>query len=335
MSIEPLNISPPSIAAIRALSADLGDAVYRTPVLRCVSLEARSHKGSGRVMAKLEFLQRTGTFKARGALAVVKSLQTDQLKAGVTAVSAGNHAIATAFAAKAVGSSAKVVMMRSANPARIAACESFGAEIVLTDTVHEAFALAAEIEKQEGRFFVHPFEGELVATGTGMVGLEICEQCENFDAVIIPVGGGGLIGGMANAIKQLRPDVQVIGVEPKGADSMSRSLATGEPQSLGKVHTIADSLGAPYALPYSFELCRQNVDSIVLVEDDELRSAMGFLFDAMQIAVEPACAATTAALLGPLRGEFRDRNVVILMCGSNIDWHTFASLARFDDFDPD
>ena len=116
---------------------------------------------------------------------------------------------------------------------------------------------------------------------------------------------------------------------------MRRSLAKGEPQSINEVHTIADSLGAPYALPYSFELCRRNVDRLVLVEDDELQRAMGFLFNSMQIAVEPACAATTAALLGPLRGEFRDRNVVILMCGSNIDWHTFATLARFDDVDAD
>ena len=291
--------------------------------------------GSGRVMAKLEFLQRTGTFKARGALAVMKRLDASQLEAGVTAVSAGNHAIATAFAAQAVGSTAKVVMIRSANAARIQACESYGAEIVFTDTVHQAFARAAEIEAQEGRYFVHPFEGELVATGTGMVGLEICEQCGDIDVVIIPVGGGGLMGGMANAIKQLRRDVQIIGVEPAGADSMRRSLAEGKPQAIDEVHTIADSLGAPYALPYSFELCRQNVDQIVLVEDEELRGAMGFLFKTLQIAVEPACAATTAALLGPLRGEFRDRNVVIVMCGSNIDWHTFASLARFDDLDAD
>lgn len=333
MSEEPLYISPPSIAAIRALRDELADDVYRTPVLRCVSIEAGSNSGSGRVMAKLEFLQRTGTFKARGALAVLKSLDAGQLRAGVTAVSAGNHAIATAFAAKAVGSSAKVVMIPTANPARIEACAAFGAEIVMANTVHDAFDQAAAIEREEGRFFVHPFEGELVATGTGTVGLEICEQCDDFEAVIIPVGGGGLIGGMANAIKQLRPDVEVIGVEPTGADTMRRSFEHAAPQAIDKVQTIADSLGAPYALPYSFELCLRNVDRLVLVDDDELRGAMGFLFNSMQLAVEPACAATTAALLGPLRGEFRDRNVVILLCGSNIDWHTFAALARFDDLE--
>ena len=334
MSEKPFYINAPSIAAIRDLRDQLGSDVYRTPLLRCPAIEEHTDN-SGRVMAKLEFLQRTGTFKARGALAVLKNLDAAQLQAGVTAVSAGNHAIATAFAARAVGTSAKVVMIPTANPARIAACRAYGAELVMADTVHDAFALAGEIEKQEGRFFVHPFEGELVATGTGTVGLEICEQCEDVDVVIVPVGGGGLIGGMSNAIKQLKPDVEVIGVEPTGADSMRRSIEQGEPQSIDKVETIADSLGAPYALPYSFELTRRNTDRLVLVDDEELRLAMGFLFRTLKIAIEPACAATTAAMLGPLRNEFRDKNVVLTMCGSNIDWNTFAAQVRFVDIDAD
>ena len=335
MTKKPFYINTPSIAAIGELRDELAADVYRTPVLRCPAIEEQINSSNGQVMAKLEFLQRTGTFKARGALAVLKSLDSAQLEAGVTAVSAGNHAIATAFAARAVGTTAKVVMIPTANPARIEACKAYGAELVMADTVHDAFALAREIEKQEGRFFVHPFEGELVATGTGTVGLEICEQCEDVDVVIVPVGGGGLIGGMSNAIKQLRPDVEVIGVEPTGADSMRRSIELGEPQSIDKVQTIADSLGAPYALPYSFELTRSNTDRLVLVSDDELRLAMGFLFRSMKIAVEPACAATTAAILGPLRDELRGKNVVLTMCGSNIDWNTFAAQVRFADANAD
>ena len=231
---------------------------------------------AARIFAKLEFLQRTGTFKARGALAALRSLSPEQRAAGVTAVSAGNHAIATAFAAAVTGTSAKVVMLASANPMRMDMCRSFGAELVLADDVHSAFEIAEQIERSEGRFFVHPFEGPEIAAGTGTVGLEICEQNHEFDTVIVPIGGGGLIGGMANAIKQLRSDVEVIGVEPVGADSMSRSLTAGEPQAIDKVRTIADSLGAPFALPYSFELCRSNVDRIVLIDDDQLREAMGF-----------------------------------------------------------
>jgi threonine dehydratase len=320
----------PKIEEIRALRDRLSERTLRTPVARCAAIEARLDNGT-EVLAKLEFLQRTGTFKARGALATLQSLSAEEHKNGVTAVSAGNHAIATAFAAQATGTTAKVVMMRSANPSRVAACQSFGAEVVIAENVHQAFDLAQEIGDQEGRFFVHPFEGVSVALGTGTVGLEVCEQVDAFDAIVIPVGGGGLIGGISNAVKRLRPDVEVIGVEPAGADSMHRSFASGEPERIDKVTTIADSLGAPFALPYSFELARQNVDRLVMVDDAEIRKAMGFLFKSMSIAVEPACATSTAALLGPLRESLRDKRVVLVMCGSNIDWATFSQQADFDD----
>lgn len=322
----------PTIAAVRDLRDQLADDLVRTPLMRCAGLEDLLGHGTA-VLGKLEFLQRTGTFKARGALAVLQSLNDMQRVAGVTAVSAGNHAIATAFAAKAVGTSAKVVMISSASPVRVEACRSYGAEVVLVDDVHTAFDAAEEIQRDEGRFFVHPFEGPAVATGTGTLGLEICEQHERFDAVVVPVGGGGLIAGVANAIKQLRPDCEIIGVEPAGADSMHRSFAAGEPCSIEKVGTIADSLGAPFALPYSFELCRDNVDRLVLVDDLQLQRAMGLLYQTTKIAVEPACAASTAALLGPLRTDLQGKTVVLVFCGSNIDWRTFAAQAIFGDRD--
>lgn len=320
----------PSIAAIRCLREAQQDVIIRTPVIRCAGLENRLG-GETTVYAKLEFLQRTGTFKARGALAVLNSLTIGQRELGVTAVSAGNHAIATAFAARAVGTSAKVVMIASANPVRIEACRSYGAEVILAGDVHEAFEVADKIRQEEGRFFVHPFEGADIATGTGVVGLEICEQCDSFDALVIPVGGGGLIGGISNAVKQLRPNCEIVGVEPEGADSMHRSFVAGKPQAIDKVRTIADSLGAPFALPYSFALCRDNIDKLALVDDEQLRKAMGLLFETMKIAIEPACAASTAALFGPLREHFRGKTVMLVFCGSNIDWATFQSQAIFED----
>lgn len=324
-----MNESGPNIEEIRALRDRLTEQALRTPVIRCPAIE-ESMGGGTKVFAKLEFLQRTGTFKARGALATLHGLSDEGRRSGVTAVSAGNHAIAVAFAAQAVGTTAKVVMMRSANPSRVAACKAYGAEVVLADDVHAAFKIAEKIRDEEGRFFVHPFEGPSIALGTGTVGLEICEQVEDFDTIIIPVGGGGLIGGISNAVKQLRPDSEVIGVEPEGADSMHRSFASGRPEKIDKVTTIADSLGAPFALPYSFALTRKNVDRLAMVNDMQLRKAMGFLFHGMKIAVEPACAASTAALLGPLRTSLRGRQVVLVMCGSNIDWQTFAQQAVFD-----
>lgn len=320
----------PDINEIRALRDALGDQVLTTPIVQCAALESVLG-GKTQVQAKLEFLQRTGTFKARGALATLHGLTEAQRKAGVTAVSAGNHAIATAFAAQSTGSSARVVMTRTANPSRISACRSFGGEVVLADDVHDAFRVAQRIQEEEGRYLVHPFEGRAVALGTGTVGLEIVEQCGDFDKLIVPVGGGGLIAGIANAVKQLMPGVEIIGVEPEGADTMHRSRAAGAPQAIEKVRTIADSLGAPFAMPYSFALCEQHVDRLVMVDDMQLRRTMGFLFRSMKIAVEPACVASTAALLGPLREELAGSRVVIVMCGSNIDWDTFEQQAIFDD----
>jgi threonine dehydratase len=148
---------------------------------------------------------------------------------------------------------------------------------------------------------------------------------------MVPVGGGGLIGGIANVIKRLRPDCEVIGVEPEGSYTMHKSLARGAPMKIDKVRTIADSLGAPFALPYSFGLCQMHVDRLAMVTDLQLRRAMGFLFREMKIAVEPACAATTAALLGPLKNELFGKSIVLVMCGSNIDWATFEEQAIFDD----
>lgn len=320
----------PDIAKIRALRDALTENTLQTPTVRAWALE-QVLGGDTRVTLKLELLQRTGTFKARGALATLRNLSEQQLARGVTAVSAGNHAIATAYAARVMGTTAKVVMIQTANPSRIESCRDFGAEVVLADDVHHAFDVVERIQNEEGRIFVHPFEGVGVALGTGTVGLEICEQVDDFDALVVPVGGGGLIGGIANAVQQLRPGSTVIGVEPEGADTMRRSFDAGEPCSIERITTIADSLGAPFALPYSYELTRRNVERIVLVDDTQLRRSMGFLFRAMKFAVEPACAATTAALLWPLRESLRGKHVVLVLCGSNIDWPTFEAQAIFDD----
>ena len=219
-------------------------------------------------------------------------------------------------------------MIRSASPARVAACQSYGAEVVFADDVHQAFELAEEIRDSEGRAYIHPFEGPNVTAGTATLGLEICEQLEAFDAIVVPIGGGGLCSGVAAAVKQWNAEIEVIGVEPVGADSMARSFDAGEPQKLDTVNTIADSLGAPFAMPYSYRICRQFVDQLVRIEDQQMRDAMGLLFQSMKMAVEPACSASTAALAGPLRAHLAGKKVVLLFCGSNIDWDTFERHAN-------
>lgn len=318
---------PPTLAEIRAARERLGDLVVRTPVWQWRGEAVRERVGQQtEVFLKLELFQHTGTFKPRGALMVMLSLPPEALARGVTAVSAGNHAIAVAYAAKVLGSSAKVVIMRSANPVRIARCRAYGAEVVLAEDAHQAFERVREIEREEGRSFVHPFEGPLTALGTATVGLELCEQVSGLDAVIVPVGGGGLCAGIATAVRHLRPGCEVFGVEPEGADSMYRSFRSGEPEAIERVRTIADSLGAPYAAPYSFGLCRRFVEEIVLLDDDAIRRAMALLFHEMKLAVEPAGAVALAALCGPLRERLRGRRVGLIVCGTNID---LASFARF------
>lgn len=320
-------VSPLTLDEIRLAAGQLADHIVRTPVHRLQSSEVEHVLGATtETWLKLELFQRTGTFKARGALLNVLALPAEARKQGVTAVSAGNHAAAVAFAAATAGVSAKVVMFASANPLRVELCRSFGAEVVFAETAHAGFELATRLAEQEGRTLIHPFEGRTTALGTATVGLELCEQIPGLDAVIIPVGGGGLCAGIASAVKLLAPRCQIFGVEPEGADSMHRSFAAGEPRSIERVATIADSLGAPYALPISFELCRRNVDGLVRISDAEMRAAMRFLLRNAKLAVEPAGAAATAALLGPLKERLRDRRVGLIVCGSNIDEATYARL---------
>jgi threonine dehydratase len=317
-------VEPPSVAAIRDAHARLRGLVAETPVWRWHSDATAATMGAEtELVLKLELFQHGGSFKPRGALCVMLDLDPATLARGVTALSAGNHAIAVAYAARVLGTTATVVIPRTANPARVERCRRLGAEVVLVDDIQEAFVRVREIAEGEGRTFVHPFEGPRTALGTTTLALELCEQAPDLDAVVVPIGGGGLCAGIAAAVKQLRPGCEVIGVEPEGADTMHRSFAAGAPQAIDAVRTIADSLGAPHAAPYSFALCRQYVDRLVLVDDDAICRAMALLFQDMKLAAEPAGATATAAVCGPLRTELRGRRVGVLVCGSNIDAATF------------
>jgi threonine dehydratase len=300
--------------------------VVWTPVRRLEDDRlARIVGAETQVFLKEELFQRTGSFKPRGALSVMLELSPEALARGVTAVSAGNHAMAVGYAARALGSTATVVMPKSANPYRVQGCRELGAEVELVDDVHKAFDRVREIQDREGRTFVHPFEGPRTALGTATVGLELLEDVPDLDCVIVPIGGGGLCAGVAAAVKLLRPQALVFGVEPEGADSMHRSFAAGSPQAIDAVRTIADSLGAPHAAPYSFGLCRRYVDELAMVSDDQLRAGMDLLFRSAKLAVEPAGAAATAALCGPLRERLRGKRVGVIVCGANIDPQTFGA----------
>jgi threonine dehydratase len=311
---------------IRAARARLGQRIVTTPAHRVTHPLLRTTAAADELWLKLELLQVTGSFKVRAALLHIDDLSEAQRSRGVTAISAGNHAIAVAYAAREAGISARIVMTSSANPARVAACRAYGADLVFAPDIHQGFELGQQIAQAEGRVMLHPFEGRRTALATATVGLELCEQVPALDAVVVPIGGGGLAAGVASAVKLLAPGAQVIGVEPWGADTMYRSLAAGRPVGIDSVDTIADSLGAPYAMPESFELCRHSLDRVVRVTDDELRASMRRLAEAAKLAVEPAAAASLAALSGPLRGEFAGGRVGLILCGSNIDVQTFCAL---------
>lgn len=319
----------PHLHDIQATARKLAGQVLHTPVWHWqTGAVQRLLPADTEVWLKLELWQRTGSFKLRGALCNLAALDAPALARGVVAASAGNHAVTVAHAARMVGTHAKLAMPRHASPARLAACRAEGAQLLLTDTVHQAFETALGLVASEGRSMIHPFDGHHTALGTATVGLELMHQVSALDAVVVPVGGGGLIAGIAAAVKQLRPACQVIGVEPLGADVMHQSFAQGRTAQLTRVDTVADSLGAPYTLPYSYGVCRRFVDDIVRVDDDALCAAMHHLFVDMKLAVEPAAAAATAALLGPLRERLSGRRVGLIVCGANQDAQRFAQLLQ-------
>ena len=329
MTIGAPAIDAPTIDAIRANRERLGDLVITTPIRQLIDDSVGAAVGNDtRVWLKEELFQRTGSFKPRGALSVMLDLDRDALARGVTGVSAGNHAISLGYSARILGTTAKVVMPKTANAFRVQLCRELGVELVFVDNVNEAFARVKEIEAAEGRTFVHPYEGPKTALGTATVGLEFIDQLRDqnvsLDALIVAAGGGGLTGGVACAVKQMSPATSVYVVEPVGADTMYRSFQTGSPQSLDKVRTIADSLGAPRCEPYSFALNRRFVDEVVLVDDDQIRTAMRLLFRSAKLVVEPAGAAALAALMYPLRDRLDGQTVGLVICGANIDAESYT-----------
>lgn len=317
----------PSLQDIRDTARLLAPHIVRTPLLPWTSPTlARLLGPETQLFLKLELFQVTGTFKARGALTWALSLTPEEKARGITAVSAGNHAIAAAFAAKAIGVPAKIVILKSANPLRLAMARDLGAEVIIAETGPEAFAIADKLVKEEGLTFIHPFDGRNVALGTGTLGAEIADDAPDLDAVVIAVGGGGLSSGAARAIKLLRPDCAVYGVEPVGAPNMRRSFDEGAPVKLERIDTIADSLAPPMSLPYSFGLARAHLDDMVLVDDDAMCAGLALLQAEARLAVEPAAAATVAALAGPLRDRLAGKRVCLVICGANIDGDTYGRL---------
>ena len=329
MNAESSKHIPPTLDEVRLTAARLAPYIRMTPTFHWSGDTVASRLGTDtELFLKLELFQRTGTFKARGAVNNALALSADQLARGITAMSAGNHAIAAAYAARCVNTSAKVVMQASANPARIEIARSLGAEILIAENGPVGFNMVEEIVQQEGRTFIHPFEGFRVTEATGTCGLELHNAIEDLEAVVVPIGAGGLCSGVGVITKLINPKCKVYGVEPEGAAVMQKSLAAGSAQSLTELSTIADSLAPPFTTDYCYAMCERSLDDLVLVSDDELAAAAAILFEHVKLAVEPAGAATTAAAFGPLADRLRGKRVALIICGSNIDISGFAELIK-------
>ena len=297
--------------------------VQETPVIKASPLIDKILNTNA--IFKMEFLQNAGTFKCRGAINNIINLTDSQKKIGVTTVSAGNHAIATSYVANKFKLNNKIFMYNSANEYRINKCKELNANLHLTDP-YNAFKKVETASKNEGYFFIHPFDGVFTIQGTASLGLEILNQVQDIDNILISVGGGGLISGIGSTIKQIYPKCKIIGVEPEGAKGLSESLIKNKPIDNVKINTIADSLSAPLHMPYSFNVCRQVVDKIVTVSDKEMVNSMKFMFENFKMLLEPACVAGVAALFGPLKEQLVNQKTIILLCGSNIDVKTWNNL---------
>jgi threonine dehydratase len=306
----------PTIDDVRAAAATIEGHVHHTPVLSSATL---SEAVGAPVTLKAELLQRSGSFKVRGAFNRLSSLTDEERARGVIGLSAGNHAQALALAARELGTTALVLMPPDASPAKVAATRGYGGQVDLESADSAAMQeRMAELAESSGRVIVHPFNDPAVQAGGGTVGLELVEQSANLDTVIVPVGGGGLVTGIAVAVKALLPGARVIGVEPDLAPSVRRALDAGEvvPVELGP--TIADALKAPSALPNSLEGCRTLVDDIVLVSEEELIEAVRFVYTRAKLACEAGAAAGVAALLSGRIDVRGSSGVGVVISGGNI-----------------
>ncbi|HWZ86794.1 MAG TPA: pyridoxal-phosphate dependent enzyme [Thermoanaerobaculia bacterium] len=310
---------------IRAAAARLAGRVHRTPLLSSSQLGERA---GVRAWLKCESFQKTGSFKARGALNKVLSLSDAERARGLVTVSAGNHAAAVAWAARAAGCVAVVVMPTDAPRSKIEAVEGYGAEIVFHADRPTLFDKLHEVRIARGLTFVHPFDDPIVLAGAGTAGLEIAEDLPGVGLVVVPVGGGGLLGGVASAIRQARPGARIVAVELEAGPGLGPALAAGKPVPVPRPSTLADGMTPPFVGALAVEIAREAVDEIVTVTEAEIIEGMRFLMTRAKLYVEGSGAAATAALLAGKVRVPAGTAVAILVSGGNVDLEKLAVLAR-------
>jgi threonine dehydratase len=306
-----------ALSRIRAAAEKLAGRVHRTPLLSASGLGARTGVA---LYLKCENLQKTGSFKPRGALNKVLSLSSEERARGLVTVSAGNHAQAVAWAARIAGTACTVVMPTAAPASKIDATRGYGAEIVLHEDRATLFDRLAEVRDARGLSFVHPFDDPEIAAGAGTTALEILEDLPEVDVILVPVGGGGILSGIASAAKQIRPSVKVVGVELSEGPGLAPALAAGKPVTVTRPWgTIADGMTPPFVGTLAVEIAKEAVDDLVGVSEGEIVEAMKLLMTRAKLYVEGAGAAATAALLAGKVRVTAGAKVVALISGGNVD----------------
>lgn len=305
------------LADIERAATRLAGIIHKTAVS---SSRTFSEMSGAELYLKCENLQKTGSFKVRGAYNKVARLaEAGGAPPALIAASAGNHAQGVAYAAAAIGATATIVMPRGTPIAKVAATEGYGAKIALHGDFYDAaYEYALEVQKKSGAVFIHPFDDEDVIAGQGTISLEILKSLPTVNAVLVPAGGGGLLGGMAACIKQINPSVRVIGVQAAGADSIARSFALGENVTTETVATIADGIAVKHPGELTMSLIHEYVDEMVTVTDDEIAEAILLLLERTKMVVEPAGAAALAAAINK-KADIAGKRVVCVLSGGNID----------------
>jgi threonine dehydratase len=313
-----------TVVDVQAARERIAGRVHHTPLMTATRIGAPLGIN---LSLKCETFQKTGSFKVRGALNALMALDDAARERGVITVSAGNHAQAVAYASALTGVKSTVVMFEKAPRIKVEASRGYGAEVVLHGANSlESFARARELERERGLTFVHPFDDITVAAGAGTVAFEILEATEA-DVLVVSIGGGGLISGVATVARARSPKTRIVGVEPIGAAVIRKSLDSGKPERLDRIDTFADGLTAPMAGELTFPVIQKLVDDVVLVSDDEIRDAMRVLLTSAKLVAEPAGAAAVAAVMQNRVGAKKGDRVVAVLSGGNIDLTRLAEIA--------
>ena len=300
-----------------------GTTIRKTPLQRS---DTFSKLTGTNIFLKLESLQRTGSFKVRGASVKISMLSEEQRKYGVIAASAGNHAQGVAYAALRNNISCTIIMPQNASPAKVAATKAYGARVVLRGLGYdECWIEAQEIAKKEGRTIIHAFDDSQVISGQGTIGLELLEDLPELDQVYLPIGGGGLAAGIAIAIKSKKPSVRIIGVESKAFPAMKESLASGSLQNIKAGYTIADGISVKSPGKLTYEIANKYIDDVTLVDDSSILKTMFLLMERSKMVIEPAGAASLAYLLSNGHPN-KNKNVVSLLSGGNVDMYLLGQV---------